>query len=174
MHKSLLSERRGLAIFSEKALMIAAALISLLLQIISFVTTWQGAEAYFSSAFPLAPLLFAVAVQSVVYFTSNSIRRKPGAGKIIALALALLCSNYFSFVGIYKPLIRRRFTSADSNAYSAELTAAAEERLRAKARSTGDIDAAVNAVISRYSELTSQKAAMDKLTEQLAEISGTV
>ena len=71
MHKSLLSERRGLAIFSEKALMIAAALISLLLQIISFVTTWQGAEAYFSSAFPLAPLLFAVAVQSVVYFTSN-------------------------------------------------------------------------------------------------------
>ena len=51
MHKSLLSERRGLAIFSEKALMIAAALISLLLQIISFVTTWQGAEAYFSSAF---------------------------------------------------------------------------------------------------------------------------
>ena len=45
MHKSLLSERRGLAIFSEKALMIAAALISLLLQIISFVTKWQGAEA---------------------------------------------------------------------------------------------------------------------------------
>ncbi len=108
MHKSLLSERRGLAIFSEKALMIAAALISLLLQIISFVTTWQGAEAYFSSAFPLAPLLFAVAVQSVVYFTSNSIRRKPGAGKIIALAL----------------LSRYGFTSdADAAERSAELTA---------------------------------------------------
>lgn len=175
MHKSLLSERRGLAIFSEKALMIAAALISLLLQIISFVTTWQGAEAYFSSAFPLAPLLFAVAVQSVVYFTSNSIRRKPGAGKIIALALALLCSNYFSFVGIYSavnpPTV---YLQQTYNAYSAELTAAAEELDSArKARSTGDIDAAVNAVISRYSELTSQKAAMDKLTEQLAEISGT-
>ena len=175
MHKSLLSERRGLAIFSEKALMIAAALISLLLQIISFVTTWQGAEAYFSSAFPLAPLLFAVAVQSVVYFTSNSIRRKPGAGKIIALALALLCSNYFSFVGIYSavnpPTV---YLQQTYNAYSAELTAAAEELDSArKARSTGDIDAAVNAVISRYSELTSQKAAMDKLTEQLAKISGT-
>ena len=33
MHKSLLSERRGLAIFSEKALMIAAALILSLIHI---------------------------------------------------------------------------------------------------------------------------------------------
>ena len=151
MHKSLLSERRGLAIFSEKALMIAAALISLLLQIISFVTTWQGAEAYFSSAFPLAPLLFAVAVQWVVYLPSNSIRRKPGVGKIIALALALLCSNYFSFVGIYSavnpPTV---YLQQTYNAYSAELTAVAEELDSArKARSTGDIDGAENAVSSR-------------------------
>lgn len=173
MHK-ILSERRGLAIFSEKALMIAAALISLILQVISFVTTWQGAEAYFSSAFPLAPLLFAAAVQSVVYFTSNSIRRKPGAGKFIALALALLCSNYFSFVGIYSavnpPAV---YLQRTYNAYSAELTAAAEELDSArKARSTGDIDSAVNAVISRYSELSSQKAVMDRLSEQLASVDG--
>lgn len=174
MRRSLLSERRGLAIFSEKALMIAAALISLLLQIISFVTTWQGAEAYFSSAFPLAPLFFAAAVQSVVYFTSNSIRRKPGAGKLIALSLAMLCSNYFSFVGIYSavnpPTV---YLQRTYNAYSSELSAVGEEINSAnRAKSVSDINRAVNAVIERYSELTVQKSSMDRLLEQLAAVDG--
>lgn len=172
--RKFLSERRGLAIFSEKSMMLAAALISLLLQIISFVTTWQGAEAYFSSAFPLAPLFFAVAVQSVVYFTSNSIRNKPGAGKFIALILALLCSNYFSFVGIYSavnpPTV---YLNRTYNAYCAELSAAADELNSARqAESAADIDSAVNGVISRYSELNSQKAAMDSLSEQLSSVDG--
>lgn len=172
--RNFLSERRGLAIFSEKAMMLAAALISLLLQMISFVTTWQGAEAYFSSAFPLAPLLFAVAVQSVVYFTSNSIRGKPGAGKFIALILALLCSNYFSFVGIYSavnpPAV---YLNRTYNAYCAELTAKADDLDSARsAESTSDIDRAVNGVISRYSGLNSQKAALDKLAEQLSAVDG--
>ncbi len=168
------SARRELAIFSENALMITAALTSLLLQIISFVTTWQGAEVYFSSAFPLAPLFFAAAVQSVVYFVANSIRNSPGAGKLIALLLALLCSNYFSFVGIYSAVdpptvyLQRTYSS-----YSSELIAEAE-RLNAErnADSTAAIDRAVNSAISRYTELTSQKASLDSLAEQLSAVDG--
>lgn len=170
----LLSERRGLAVFSEKALMISAAATSLLLQLISFATTWQGAEAYFSSAFPLAPLLFAVAVQSVVYFTANSVRRKPGAGKFTALILALLCSNYFSFVGIYSavnpPTV---YLQRTYGAYSSELSATAdginEQRL---ADFTAGINRAVNAVIGRYSALTSEKQSLEQLTERLDAVDG--
>ncbi len=172
---SLLSERRGLAVFSEKALMIAAALASLLLQIISFFTTWQGAEAYFSSAFPAAPLLFALAVQSVVYFSANSIRRKAGAGKIVALFMALCCSSYFSFVGIYSAVNPAGLYLRNTyNAYSAELQAAAEEINSARsALSDADINRAVNTVISRYSALDSEKKSLESLTEQLSAVEGT-
>lgn len=172
--RSLLSERRGLAVFSEKSLMIAAALASLLLQIISFFTTWQGAEAYFSSAFPAAPLLFAAAVQSVVYFSANSIRRKAGAGKITALIMALCCSSYFSFVGIYSAVNPPElYLQRTYNAYSAELQAVADEiNSKQDLNSTADINRAVNAVISRYSELDSEKKSLDRLSEQLSEIEG--
>lgn len=172
--RSLLSERRGLAVFSEKSLMIAAALASLLLQIISFFTTWQGAEAYFSSAFPAAPLLFAAAVQSVVYFSANSIRRKAGAGKITALIMALCCSSYFSFVGIYSAVNPPElYLQRTYNAYSAELQAVADEiNSKQDLNSTADINRAVNAVISRYSELDSEKKTLDRLSEQLSEIEG--
>lgn len=172
--RSLLSERRGLAVFSEKSLMIAAALASLLLQIISFFTTWQGAEAYFSSAFPAAPLLFAAAVQSVVYFSANSIRRKAGAGKITALIMALCCSSYFSFVGIYSAVNPPElYLQRTYNAYSSELQAVADEiNSKQNLNSTADINRAVNAVISRYSEIDSEKKTLDRLSEQLSEIEG--
>ena len=76
-----------LKIFKEKKLAYVAAGVSLLLQIISFLTTYQGAEYYFKGIFVLAPLLFAVAVQVVVYFLENSIRGKKNATKILALIL---------------------------------------------------------------------------------------
>ena len=172
--RSLLSERRGLAVFSEKSLMIAAALASLLLQIISFFTTWQGAEAYFSSAFPAAPLLFAAAVQSVVYFSANSIRRKAGAGKITALIMALCCSSYFSFVGIYSAVNPPElYLQRTYNAYAAELHAVADEINSAQElNSSADINRAVNAVISSYSELESEKNALERLSEQISGIEG--
>lgn len=90
-----------LKIFKEKKLAYVAAGVSLLLQIISFLTTYQGAEYYFKGIFVLAPLLFAVAVQVVVYFLENSIRGKKNATKILALILAISCSSYFSYIGIY-------------------------------------------------------------------------
>ena len=173
--RRFVNDSRGLSVFGERALMIAAALASLLLQIISFFTTWQGAEAYFSTAFPAAPLVFALAVQSVVYFSANSIRRKAGAGKIIALFMALCCSGYFSFVGIYSavnpPGLYLRQTY---NAYAAELQSAADminsERNNA---SSAEINRAVNGVISRYSALESERSSLEQLTEQLAAVEGT-
>lgn len=170
----MLSEQRVLAVFSEKALMIAAAAASLLLQIISFFTTWQGAESYFSSAFPAAPLLFAVAVQSVVYFSANSIRRKAGAGKVIALIMALCCSSYFSFVGIYSAVNPADvYLQRTYSAYAAELQSVADGLNAARdTNSAADINRAVNAVISRYSALDSEKASLELLSEQLSGIEG--
>lgn len=90
-----------LTIFKDKRLVYVAAGVSLLLQIISFLTTYQGAEYYFKGIFILAPLLFAVAVQLVVYFLENSIRGRRNVTKIMALCLAMCCSSYFSYIGIY-------------------------------------------------------------------------
>ena len=175
MSKRSLSESRGLAVFGERALMIAAAIASLLLQIISFFTTWQGAEAYFSSAFPAAPLVFALAVQSVVYFSANSIRRKAGAGKIIALFMALCCSGYFSFVGIYSAVNPAGlYLQRTYSAYAAELQAVADGLNSARnAESSADINRAVNGVISRYSALDSERKSLEQLSEQLSAVEGT-
>lgn len=172
--QGLLSEIKGLAVFSEKALMIAAASASLLLQIISFFTTWQGAEAYFSSAFAAAPLLFAVAVQSVVYFSANSIRRKAGAGKVVALLMALCCSSYFSFVGIYSAVNPAGvYLQQTYSAYAAELQSIAEGVNSARnTLSSADINRAVDGVISRYSALDSEKKSLEQLSEQLASVEG--
>lgn len=90
-----------LTIFKDKRLVYVAAGVSLLLQIISFLTTYQGAEYYFKGIFVLAPLLFAVSVQLVVYFLENSIRGRRNVTKIMALFLAMCCSGYFSYIGIY-------------------------------------------------------------------------
>ena len=88
-------------LFRDGTLMVVAAAVSLLLQIISFFTTFDGAKAYFEATFALAPLFFALAVQAVVYFLENGIRRRVTPAKITALTLAIFCSSYFSFVGIY-------------------------------------------------------------------------
>lgn len=90
-----------LTIFKDKKLVYVAAGVSLLLQIISFLTTYQGADYYFKGIFVLAPLLFAVSVQMVVYFLENSIRGRRNVTKIMALFLGICCSSYFSYIGIY-------------------------------------------------------------------------
>lgn len=90
-----------LKIFKDKKLAYVAAGVSLLLQIISFLTTYQGAKYYFKEIFVLAPLFFAIAVQFVVYFLENSIQGRKNATKMMALFLAICCSSYFSYIGIY-------------------------------------------------------------------------
>ena len=122
--KLFFSEGSDLFLFKDKSLMVVAAIVSLLLQVISFFTTLDGAKAYFAATFAYAPLLFALAVQTVVYFLANGIRRRILPGKVVALLLAVCCSSYFSFVGIYNNVNPpSQYLERTYNGYVKELTA---------------------------------------------------
>ncbi len=89
------------SIFSDKALLILISVVTLLLQLISFATTWDGAKVYLDNIFPYAALCFAIAIQATSYFFGNSLRQKVRPLKLIALFSAICCSIYFSYIGIY-------------------------------------------------------------------------
>lgn len=159
-----------LFLFRENALMIVAAVVSLLLQIISFFTTLDGAQAYFGATFAYAPLLFAVAVQSVVYFLENGLRRRVTFMKLTALTLAICCSSYFSFVGIYNNVNPpSQYLERTYNSYVKELEAIRESKL---SEDTGEFTLAsgnaVNYIISEYTMLTSERETLEKLSEEIS------
>ena len=95
----LLEGQRGF--FGQKNLLVLVAAVTLLLQCISFMTTLQGATLFLAGIFTLAPLFFALAVQSTAWFLAGSLRAKITPLRCVALGLALLCSTYYSYVGIY-------------------------------------------------------------------------
>lgn len=87
--------------FSDRFLVVLISAVTLLLQLISFATTRNGSKVYLDGIFPYAALLFAVAIQSTAYFLSNSLRRRISFLKITAMTVALCCSTYYSYIGIY-------------------------------------------------------------------------
>ncbi len=99
--KTLQKKLSCFSIFSEKSLILLVSVVTFLLQLISFVTTWHGSKIYLEGIFPYASLLFAVAIQATAYFFSNSLRQKAGVLKLLALGIALCCSTYYSYIGIY-------------------------------------------------------------------------
>lgn len=92
---------KRISLFGEKPLILLVSVVTLLLQLISFATTWNGSKIYLEGIFPYASLFFAVAVQATAYFFSNSLRRKANILKLVALFTALCCSTYYSYIGIY-------------------------------------------------------------------------
>ncbi len=156
-------------LFREQSLMIVAAIVSLLLQIISFFTTLDGAKAYFAATFAYAPLLFALAVQTVVYFLENSIRRRTSFLKCVALCMAICCSSYFSFVGIYNNINPPvQYLERTYNSYVKQLTAQHEVLLSAGNEAyISSVDEGVNHIIGTYTTLTAEKATLQKLTEEI-------
>ncbi len=88
-------------LFSESSLIILVSIVTLLLQLISFATTWEGSKVYLEGIFPFASLLFALAIQATAYFLSNSLRTKVSLLKLAALLAAMCCSTYYSYIGIY-------------------------------------------------------------------------
>lgn len=154
-----------LFLFREGSLMAVAAIVSLLLQIISFFTTWNGAKAYFDATFAYAPLLFAIAVQTVVYFLANGIRRRVTALKIIALALAMSCSTYFSFVGIYNSVNPpSQYLEQTYTAYSKTLSSYAGEYVKKGSDEySTTVNNGVNEIISHYSVITAEKQSLSEL-----------
>ena len=96
-----LIHKRNLSLFSENVLVLLISIVTLLLQLISFATTWNGAKIYLENIFPYAALCFATAIQATAYFFSNSLRTKANLLKLVALFAALCCSTYYSYIGIY-------------------------------------------------------------------------
>lgn len=90
--------------FGNRTLLWLVAAVTLFLQIISFITTLNGAKVYLGGIFFLAPLLFALAIQCTVYFLSNSLRHKIAPMRLVVLAVAVVCSSYFSYIGIYNTI----------------------------------------------------------------------
>ncbi len=167
--KSFFSGSGDLFLFREQALMVVAAIVSLLLQIISFFTTLDGAKAYFAATFAYAPLLFALAVQSVVYFLENSVRRRFSFGKGIALFMAICCSSYFSFVGIYNNINPpSQYLERTYNGYVKTLTAQQEQLLSAGNEAyISAVDEGVNYIISSYTALNAEKTTLERLSEEI-------
>ncbi len=168
--KSFFSGSGDLFLFRENTLMAVSAIVSLLLQIISFFTTLDGAKAYFAATFAYAPLLFAVAVQSVVYFLENGLRRRVTFLKIVALIMAICCSSYFSFVGIYNNINPpTQYLERTYNTYAKELQGILDSKLSEGSGSfTLATDNAVNYVISEYTMLTAEKETLEQLSEEIS------
>lgn len=75
---------------------------ALLLQIVSFFTTYAGVAMYFGNIFDLAPLFIALTIQGVLYLTAISAFR-PGRRnrkRKLAVLLCTLVSVAFSYTGL--------------------------------------------------------------------------
>lgn len=92
-------------VFNQYTLAWLVVGVTVLLQIISLATTFEGSKVYFGGVkLPLglsAPLFFALAIQSIVFAMSHVIRRYFKMWLVMILMLATLCSTYFSYIGIY-------------------------------------------------------------------------
>lgn len=161
-----------LSIFKDKKLIYVSALVSLFLQIISFVTTYQGASYYFKEIFFLAPLLFAMAIQGVVYFLENSVRYRIGFTKITALVLAITCSSYFSYIGIYNnvnsPLNYYRQTY---NSYKEALDASYKNIINnADDTANRTLKNAASALSRSYTSFKMQKKELNAILKELNDV----
>ncbi len=158
-------------IFSETALTILVSVVTLLLQIISFATTWSGSRIYLEGVFPYASLLFAVAIQATAYFFSNSLRNKISVLKVVAMVTALCCSTYYSYIGIYNSVnspvkfLQERYVRIQE-----ELTGiydtVLEENLGMVREALGD---AASAITSGYTMLLEEKGNMEACREALGQ-----
>lgn len=145
-----------MSLFSESSLVLIVSVVTFLLQLISFATTWNGSKIYLEGIFPYASLLFAVAVQATAYFFSNSLRTKASFLKVLALCIALCCSTYYSYIGIYNSVnspvtyLQERYVSITrslNEIYDEEL-----EHTLADTQET--INDAASMIISEYTALT--------------------
>lgn len=147
------------SIFSDKALLILISVVTLLLQLISFATTWDGAKVYLDNIFPYAALCFAIAIQATSYFFGNSLRQKVRPLKLIALFSAICCSIYFSYIGIYNSVNSPvtylqenylRISEDLSQLYHAELNTAQTDARMA-------VQEASSSILTRYTSLITEQ-----------------
>lgn len=147
------------SLFSDKVLLILISVVTLLLQLISFATTWDGAKVYLENIFPYAALCFAIAIQATSYFFGNSLRQKVGPLKLLALLATICCSIYFSYIGIYNSVNSpvtylqenyMRISGDLQQLYQAELTTAQTD-----ARLT--VQDASSSILAHYTSLLTEQ-----------------
>lgn len=163
------------SLFSEKSLTLLISIVTLLLQLISFATTWNGAKIYLEDIFPFASLLFALAIQATAYFFSNSLRRRISPLKVVALCIALCCSTSYSYIGIYNSVnspaiyLQERYLQI-----SRQLESICDARTEATLNDAREeVNTASSLIISRYSALTSEKENIRACRSALSEVQTT-
>ena len=158
--------------FSENSLVILISIVTLLLQLISFATTWNGSKVYLEGVFPYASLLFAIAIQATAYFFSNSLRTGVRPFKVLALCTAICCSTYYSYIGIYNSVnspasyleqsytcIRRELSQMYEEELTHDLATVREAVNTAASRITADITSLTTAA----QNITSCRTALENL-----------
>ena len=167
----LLGRRRGF--FGEENLLRLVAFVTLLLQAISFITTLQGATVFLGGIFVLAPLFFALAVQATAWFLAGSLRVRITPLRCVALGMALCCSTYYSYVGIYNTVDPpAMYLSAEYAQVRSELDGAyAARRTQAFRTAQDQINAMVSGLAGQYSLLEQESARLAACAKELEEVS---
>lgn len=166
----LLGRRRGF--FGEENLLRLVTFVTLLLQAISFVTTLQGATVFLGGIFVLAPLFFALAVQATAWFLAGSLRVRITPLRCVALGMALCCSTYYSYVGIYNTVNPpAMYLSAEYAQVRSELDSTyAARRTQAFRTAQDQINAMVSDLAGQYSLLEQESARLAACAKELEEV----
>lgn len=167
----LLGRRRGF--FGEENLLRLVTFVTLLLQAISFVTTLQGATVFLGGIFVLAPLFFALAVQATAWFLAGSLRVRITPLRCVALGMALCCSTYYSYVGIYNTVNPpAMYLSAEYAQVRSELDSTyAARRTQAFRTAQDQINGMVSDLSGQYSLLEQESARLAACAKELEEVS---
>ena len=156
-------------------LLILISVVTLLLQLISFATTWSGSKIYLEGVFPFASLLFAVAIQSTAYFLSNSLRTRVSLLKVTALFAAICCSTYYSYIGIYNSVNSPdRYLQKNYARISSELNGIFRTELQDNLSDAADaVGEAASLVTARISSLSQTRESILACRDALSGIEST-
>ncbi len=159
------------SLFSDKVLLILISVVTLLLQLISFATTWDGAKVYLENIFPYAALCFAIAIQATSYFFGNSLRRKVSPLKLVALFVTICCSIYFSYIGVYNSVNSpvtylqenyMRISGDLQQLYQAELTTAQKDTRVAVQEASSSILAHYTSLLTEQENILACQTALEE------------
>lgn len=84
-------------------------ILTFLLQVISFFTTYAGFAFFLGDVNPLAPLFMAITVQFSCYYLMNysASKKRTGSGKFVLLSIIMLgISICTSYIGVFNSLIK--------------------------------------------------------------------
>ena len=144
---------------------------ALLLQVVSFFTTYAGVAMYFGNIFDLAPLFIAVTIQGVLYMTAIS-AFKPGKKnhrRKVAMFLCTFVSVAFSYTGLVT-LANSPATDYKRAYESYENTfAALQNEVKQKNQ---EVDSLAADISNEYLKTIGTLQALDRKISQLEELAG--